>query len=240
MTLEITIPVLNEERSLEKQILKILAFVQTLDHDNKSYSLVIADNGSSDNTRAIGMRMANEISSIKYIRLPKPGVGLALKTSWGESTADIVGYMDLDLSTDITHLNDVVKKFENMDVQIVNGSRLLKNSQVIGRKLLREITSRGFNFLITILFGIQFTDGMCGFKFLRRDILESIHANGANNDGWFYSTELLIIGEKLGYSICEIPVKWEDDVDSRVKVTKLTLRYLKDMISLRRKLSVII
>ena len=170
------------------------------------------------------------------VKVPKRGVGLALKTSWGQSTADIVGYMDLDLATDLPHFLEAYEALDKKDYDFVYASRLHKNSKVINRTLKREISSRGFNFLLKAYLGIRFSDGMCGFKFLKRSAFQQLHEKGAKNDGWFFSTELLTVGEWLGMKIYELPVKWTDDAgSSKVKVIPLAKKYIQNMIDLKRE-----
>jgi len=232
MKFEITIPVLNEEETLELNINKIVDFfcVSSI----KDASIVIADNGSTDATQSIGQRLEKEIENVKFLKVPRRGVGLALRTSWLQSTADIVGYMDLDLATDIEHLNEVVMMFEN-GAEVVNGSRLLKDSIVVNRSSLRETTSRGFNFLAKLLLKYNISDGMCGFKFFKRETVTSLINTGIETDGWFFSTEVLAKAEWEGNEIIEIPVKWTDDRNSKVKVVNLSIDYLKELLRLRKE-----
>lgn len=234
--IDVTIPVLNEERTLEQQVLKVLEYFQEELHRFKDISLVIADNGSTDQTPEIARRLETQYSNVKYLRLGKRGVGLALKSSWGASDADIVGYMDLDLATDLRHLGEALDILVNGEAEIVAGSRLAKGSRVIGRTLLRETTSRVFNMIVKAWFQTKFTDGMCGFKFLRKSHLSMLMQHGARNDGWFFSTELLVVAEHLKINVKDLPVTWTDDPDSKVKVGRLAMEYLKAMKSLKAEL----
>ena len=233
MNIEITIPVLNEEATLRQNVEKVLSFLATQPAPLRDAKLVIADNGSTDQTRTIAESLQSTSPNIRYIRLDQRGVGLALKTSWSRSTADIVGYFDLDLATDLNHMTEVLQAFQQ-GADIVYGTRLHKRSRVIGRTLKREITSRAFNTILKVYLGAKFSDGMCGFKFLRREILPGLRENGAVSDGWFFSTELLYVGQKMGYSLYELPVVWTDDPDSRVNISRLSAQYLKAMQVLKR------
>lgn len=230
MTFDITIPVLNEEAELEPNVRRILSFIDSEDLSKHKFRIVIADNGSTDSTYAIADRLSKALPGrVASIRLEKRGVGLALKTSWTASEADIVGYMDLDLATDLSHLRDVVKAFESSECDILYGSRLHKHSKVIGRPLKREITSRVFNMLLKFYLGVSFSDGMCGFKFMKREVFPKLYAGGATSDNWFFSTELLTVAEWSGLRIRELPVKWTDSPDSRAKIASLTIQYLGAM-----------
>lgn len=237
MKVEITIPVLNEEETLEHQVKAVLNFFADSGL-SKEYdmALVIADNGSNDSTQAIGEQLSSHHDCVKYLRLEQRGVGLALKASWTQSSADIVGYMDLDLATDLKHLPSAINKLSSEDVQVVTGSRLAKGAKVIGRSALRSFTSRVFNLLVQAWFRSSFSDGMCGFKFLKRDCLSRVQDNGAVSDGWFFATELLVVADALGYKVYDLPVEWTDDPNSKVKITKLTIEYLKAMRLLKDEL----
>lgn len=184
MNLEITIPVLNEEETIRDKIKEMIDYTQK-NILNKNIVFIIADNGSTDKTEQYSMELIKKYNNLKYIKLPEKGVGLALRTSWSESKADYVGYMDLDIATDLNALLTVIDELEK-GTKIVNGSRLLKESEVINRTLLREITSRGFNFLLKLILKIKFTDGMCGFKFFDRKVAQELINTGIDTKGWFF------------------------------------------------------
>lgn len=230
ITVDITIPVLNEEAELEKNIGTLLSFLAQPDLSGYKTRIIIADNGSTDSTPAIAARLSKENAGrVSSLRLEKRGVGLALKTSWGSSDADIVGYMDLDLATDLRHFPEAVTAINRDDFDFVYGSRLHKDSVVLNRPLKREITSRVFNFLLKAYLGVGFSDGMCGFKFLKRSVLDGLIEDGAQSDNWFFSTELLTFAEWKGLKIKELPIKWTDSPDSRARIASLTVMYLKAM-----------
>lgn len=235
-SIDITIPVLNEELRLEKGVRTTVYF---LDNNNiKDYIITIADNGSTDKTEIIANSLVNEYDGkVRYIKVPEKGVGLALKSVWPKSDKDIVGYMDVDLSTDIKHLLKVLELFENKNVEVVNGSRISKGSVVINRKLLRECTSRIYNFLVRTYFNGKARDYTCGFKFFKRDVALKLINQGIDEKGWFFVSEILIRAEKSNKNVFEIPVKWEDDPEgTTVRVGKLSLYYIKQIIKLKHKL----
>ena len=141
----------------------------------------------------------------------------------------------MDLATDLKHLDQVCEEFES-GAQIVVGSRLLKNSNVVGRTLKREITSRGLNFLLKVLLHVKFSDAMCGFKFYQHDVALELTRLCSENKGWFYCAEMMIRAEWLGYHITEIPVTWRDDPEgTKVKIGKLSMSYLSEIKKLRRE-----
>lgn len=235
--IEITIPILDEEDTLDRQIRAIRRYLDQNLSEYGGISIVIADNGSRDGSPAIAKRLEKEVAGVKYLRLEERGVGRALKASWGSSTADFVGYMDLDLATDLKHLRPALDALIKDGADVVTGSRLAAGAVVEGRSILRGFTSRAFNFVLKAYLGTTFSDGMCGFKFLRRDVVDRIRAAGADSDGWFFATEVLVVAQKLGLKLSELPVRWVDDPNSKVRVVKLSLEYLKAMRRLKEKLA---
>jgi glycosyltransferase involved in cell wall biosynthesis len=225
--IEITIPILNEEFRLEQGVTEAVEFLENSGIDN--YSIVLADNGSTDNTEQIAQSLTKRFPTVKAIKVSKRGVGLALKQSWGSSEADFIGYMDVDLATDLNHILEAYRILQGEEVDVVNGSRLLPNSQVKNRSIIRGITSHGFNYLLKALLKVNISDGMCGFKFLKKTSYDKILKSGLENNEWFFCTELLVKAEWMGMNIHEIPVKWEDDSDSRVELFKTITKYLKEI-----------
>lgn len=236
MTFDVTIPVLNEAATLEQQVLTLHTFLKTHFPEKDQWRIIIADNGSTDETFQIAQSLQKRHQEIFPLTVPRRGVGLALKHSWGQSTADIVGYMDLDLATDLPHFIEAYRAIVEQDYDLVYATRLHSKSKVIGRTLKREISSRGFNFLLKAYLNVGFSDGMCGFKWLKRSVYQPLYEGGANNDGWFFSTELLTIAEWQQLKVYELPVQWTDDVSSsRVKIIPLAKRYIQSMIELKKR-----
>ena len=236
MTFESTIPVLNEATTLDKQVRKLHAFLRQHFPKQGQWRIVIADNGSTDATPALATALAHELEEVVSLRLAQKGVGLALKNAWFAAKADIVGYMDLDLATDLVHFPEAYRAISEDGFDLVYGTRLHPEALVLNRTQKREIASRGFNFILKRYLGVQFSDGMCGFKFLRRSILDDLYKHGARNDGWFFATELLTVGEWLEYRLYELPVKWTDDPDSsKVRILPLARKYLKSMYALKKE-----
>ena len=229
--IEIAIPVLNEEKDLKRQIKKIKRYIDKK-MTSVSVGLIIADNGSTDKTPLIAKELAYQ-NGIRHITTKKKGVGLALKKAWLSSNSEYVGYIDLDTATDLKHLKEISKIIKFKKYPMLVGSRYLPLSKVKNRKLHREFLSRGFNLFIKILFLSKITDGMIGFKFLRKDKLENLIFNGAKSDGWIFCTEILLVAEFLELEIKEIAVTWEDDQTSKVKIIKLIMEYLKALIILK-------
>lgn len=236
MTFDVTIPVLNEEETLEQQVRILHQFLLINFPDTEQWRIVIADNGSTDATPQLAAKLSLELPEVRLVKVPEKGVGLALKTSWTQSQADIVGYMDLDLATDLQHFIQAYHALATEGFDVVYGTRLHPKAKVIGRTLKREITSRVFNFILKTYLGVRFSDGMCGFKWLRREHVKPLMSGGAESNGWFFSTELLSVAEWKGLKMCELPVRWTDDAaNSKVNIGRLAKQYLRAMAVLRKR-----
>ena len=229
--LEIAIPVLNEEKDLEKQINKIIKYINK-EIPKTKIGIVIADNGSTDKTSEISNKLS-KLNDIRTIRTNKKGVGKALKKAWLSSSAKYLGYMDLDTATDLKHLIEISDIMKINKYQIITGSRNLPGSKVKNRKLHRGLLSKGFNLIIKLMFSSKITDGMIGFKFIQKNTLQSLIENGAKSDGWIFGTEILLVAEYLNLEIKQIAVNWKDDQNSKVKIFNLIIEYLKALIKLR-------
>lgn len=235
MKINIVFPVLNEERRLEKGIRRTEKFLRQ--HEEIDAVVTIADNGSTDTTPQLIKKLSQEFSNIRSITLPERGFGLAFREAVLQNDCDIIGYVDVDLSTDITYLRHVVAGFtKHSEVDVIKGNRLSKRSQVNGRKASRNITSVGLDTLIKLVFGVRVSDTMEGFQFFRKKCIDRLVAVSSQDNGWFYCAELLIRGEKMGYRIAELPVVWNDDYDTKVDVVKLILNYLERIFSLKKAL----
>jgi glycosyltransferase involved in cell wall biosynthesis len=223
---EIVIPVYNEEEQVEQSVLKLCNYLEQNFH-GESWNVTVADNASTDKTPLIMQRVKNDNPKIKYLRLEKKGRGFALKTAWNKSDAKIVAYMDVDLSTHIKHIPELINSLKNHDFSISIGSRLLSKSK-IKRSLKREIISRIYNLIVKIIHQVKFSDAQCGFKAVKREVFQKLSPLIKNNE-WFFDSEMLIISEKLGYKIYEIPVEWNEDMGSTVKIVPTAIEDLKGL-----------
>jgi glycosyltransferase involved in cell wall biosynthesis len=231
MSINIVLPVLNEERALEYGVTTTIGYLESSELNN-NYLITIADNGSTDRTQEIALELCKQYSQVNYFRVSRKGVGLAFREAIKNNTCDFIGYMDVDLATNLRHLNQVYSVLSNGETSIVVGSRLAVGAKVVGRTLKREITSRGLNFLLHLILKVKFTDAMCGFKFYEKKIAEHLVEECGQTDGWFFCAEMMIQAEWDGICVHEIPVEWHDDPDSKVKVTKLSVNYMSEIIAL--------
>ena len=230
-SVEITIPVLNEERALPGCIASLDAFLgQHL--SGYGWHITIADNGSTDSTAAVAGQLAAEHPGhVGYLHLDRRGRGGALRRAWLESECDIVSYMDVDLSTGLEALPPLVHAIAEEGYHVAVGSRLIGSSRIV-RSAKRELLSRTYNLIIKAAFMTRFTDAQCGFKALSRPAAQILVPSVVNNH-WFFDTELLIIAEKRGFRTKEVPVQWTEDPDTRVKVLRTALEDLRGLARLR-------
>jgi glycosyltransferase involved in cell wall biosynthesis len=223
----LVVPVYNEEARLAKGINQV---IQARDAWNEfELEIVIADNGSSDKTPIIAAEICSSFGLLKYKRFDSPGRGNALKQVWENGDADIVAYMDVDISTDLTFFPHLLAPLFNGEADICIGSRLLI-SEWTERGLKREIISRVYNQILRLLFSVSFTDSQCGFKALTRRAAQTLLP--IVEDGhWFFDTELLVLAQYSGFRIHDLPVRWRDCRGSKVRM--LSTIY-KDLIGMRR------
>ena len=227
-TVDIVIPVYNEAQALPRTILMLTQFLN--ESLKNPWRIVIADNASTDSTRQVSEVLCERYPGVTYLHLPQKGRGRALRTAWLDSTADLVCYMDADLSTDLSHLPELLDALEQ-GYQVAIGSRLSRGSKVT-RSIKREFTSRSYNLLIWSMFFTQFHDAQCGFKAMTRPAAEAIVPVIKDNN-WFFDTELLIVAAKRGYKIKSVPVKWDDDPTSTVNIVKTAAEDIKGLLRLR-------
>lgn len=215
-SVDIVVPVYNEEIALPANIPILYNYCRN-NLSEYGWKIIIADNASTDSTSEVAKKFAKS-PQISYLKLPKKGRGLALRTAWLGSKADIVSYMDVDLSSNLEFFPALLSGIEN-NSDIAIGSRLARGSNVVGRTILREIMSRGYNLLIKVLFSVSFKDAQCGFKAIKKSVFQNLEPFIENNN-WFFDSEMLILAENAGYKVAEIPISWHDDPGSTVKVAK--------------------
>jgi putative flippase GtrA len=225
---EIVVPVRDEESGLEPAVRRLCAF---LDGSFPFAARVtIADNGSTDRTWAQALALAAELPLVHAVRIERPGRGGALRTIWAGSDADVYAYMDVDLSTDLNALLPLVAPLLSGHSDVAIGTRLARGARVI-RGPRREVISRGYNLLLHASLGTRFSDAQCGFKAIRADAARALLPLTADT-GWFFDTELLVLAERAGLRIHEVPVDWIDDADSRVNVVATALGDLRGIVRL--------
>jgi putative flippase GtrA len=232
-TLDVTVPVYNEETDLASCVRRLHAHLER--HFPYQFQITIADNASTDRTPMVGQALTRELDRVSYVRLEEKGRGRALSTVWLASAAEVVAYLDVDMSTDLNALLPLVAPLITGHSDLAIGSRLSRHSRVI-RGTRRELISRCYNLILRGTLFTRFSDAQCGFKAIRADVGRQLLPL-VQDTGWFFDTELLVLAERSGLRIHEVPVDWVDDPDSRVDLVATAVADLKGVARVGRALA---
>jgi putative flippase GtrA len=232
-TVEIVVPVYNEEADLEASVRRLHAYLsQTFP---LSWLVTIVDNGSTDRTWEVSSRLVDQLDGVRAAHLDEKGRGRALRAAWSASIAPVVAYMDVDLSTDLGALLPLVAPLVSGHSDVAIGTRLAPGARVV-RGPKRELISRAYNLLLKATLHNGFSDAQCGFKAMRTDVARAL-LPVVEDEGWFFDTELLVLAEHNGLRIHEVPVDWVDDPDSRVDVVQTAKDDLRGVVRMLRRIA---
>jgi glycosyltransferase involved in cell wall biosynthesis len=231
--LDVVIPVYNEQNDLEPCVRELHAHLAgTFPYP---FRITIADNASTDDTLALAETLQAALPEVRAVHLPEKGRGRALRAVWLKSDAPVLAYMDVDLSTDLRALLPLVAPLLSGHSDLAIGTRLARTSQVV-RGPKREFISRSYNLLLRRTLHTRFSDAQCGFKAIRAEVARQLLPL-VEDAGWFFDTELLVLAERAGLRIAEVPVDWVDDPDSRVDIVATALADLRGVARLGRALA---
>jgi len=226
------VPVYNEREALECNVATLHRHLtERLPYD---WRIVIVDNGSTDGTAELGEALCERTDRVDLVRIGQKGRGRALRTVWMCSRADVVSYMDADLSTSLDAYHPLIRAIAEEGYDVAVGSRLGAGARVVGRRLTREVTSRGYNMITRTAFWTGVLDMQCGFKAISRRVADRLLPQVADN-GWFFDTELLVRAEKGGFKIKQVPVHWVDDPTTHVRIVGTAIQDLKGIWRLKRE-----
>ncbi|MFJ8008968.1 glycosyltransferase [Streptomyces fagopyri] len=221
--LDVVIPVYNEEKDLQRCVVRLHEHLKrTFPY---AFRITVADNASTDTTPRVAALLESRIPEVHSRRLEQKGRGRALRTVWSASDAPVLAYMDVDLSTDLNALLPLVAPLISGHSDLAIGSRLTRSSRVV-RGAKREFISRGYNLILRGSLQARFSDAQCGFKAIRRDVAQVLLPL-IEDTGWFFDTEMLVLAERAGLRIHEVPVDWVDDPDSTVHIVRTATDDLK-------------
>ncbi|HEX8069700.1 MAG TPA: dolichyl-phosphate beta-glucosyltransferase [Pyrinomonadaceae bacterium] len=232
ITVDVVIPVLNEAHVLEQSVSTVRRYLG--EHLPYRWRVVIVDNGSVDGTDALARRLSEQHADVACLCLPQKGRGRALRCAWMQSEAHVVCYMDVDLSTELAAIPRLLRAIAEEGYDLATGSRLMRGSQT-RRSLKRETISRIYNLFVRALLFTHFSDAQCGFKAVSREAVAQIVPQ-IQDQSWFFDTELLVLAEKQGYRIKDLPVVWNEDDDSRVRILPTAWADIKGVLRLRWQL----
>lgn len=227
---DILLPVYNEEAVLEKSVTDLRNYLQE-NVDDFDWIITIGDNASIDNTMEVARGLEERYDDVRVFHLDKKGRGRMVKYAWDKSEADVLSYMDIDLSTGLDAFPPMVRAiFDGYDVAI--GSRQYKGANV-KRGFKREAISRGYIWILKLLLGFPFTDAQCGFKAVSKKLVNQLF-HKIEDDEWFFDTELLYLADKNDFKVKELPVTWIEDTDSRVKIVRTAWLDIKGVFRMRK------
>ncbi|NDZ95758.1 bifunctional glycosyltransferase family 2/GtrA family protein [Streptomyces sp. SID6673] len=221
--LDIVVPVYNEQADIAGSVRRLRDHLRT--HVPYPSRITVADNASTDSTLAIAAQLAGEVDGLRVVHLEEKGRGRALNAVWRASDAEIVAYCDVDLSTDLNALMPLIAPLVSGHSDIAIGTRLSRSSRVV-RGPKREFISRSYNLILRTTMRAKFSDAQCGFKAMRTDIARQVLPY-VEDTGWFFDTELLVLAERIGLRIAEVPVDWVDDPNSTVDIVSTAVADLK-------------
>lgn len=231
--LDIVIPVYNEAHTIAHCVETLHAYLT--DTLRVPARITIADNASTDETLRVSHSLASAIDGVRVVHLDAKGRGRALRRVWSESDAQVLVYMDVDLSTDLNALLPLVAPLISGHSDLAIGTRLGRGARV-RRGPKREFISRGYNVLLHTALRVRFSDAQCGFKAIRTDVARELLPLVEDGE-WFFDTELLVLAERAGLRIHEVPVDWTDDPDSRVDIVDTVAKDLRGMARVGRALA---
>jgi putative flippase GtrA len=231
--LDVVVPVYNEEADLAPSVMRLHAYLT--ENLPFTFRVTIADNASVDRTWSIAQWLAEVLPGVRAVHLDEKGRGRALRAVWQASDAGVLAYMDVDLSTDLAALLPLVAPLLSGHSDLAIGTRLA-HASLVTRGTRRELISRCYNLLLRVSLRARFSDAQCGFKAIRADRAHELLPL-VEDTGWFFDTELLVLAERAGLRIHEVPVDWLDDPDSRVEIVPTALADLKGIARLSRALA---
>ncbi len=221
--LDMVIPVHNEERDLARCVRRLHEHLAT--SFPYPFQITIADNASTDGTLAVAEALRGELPGVRVMHLAEKGRGRALRAAWTASASPILAYLDVDMSTDLAALLPLVAPLLSGHSDVAIGTRLARGARVV-RGFKREAISRGYNLLLKGTLAVKFSDAQCGFKAISKDAADALLPQ-IRDTGWFFDTELLVLAQRAGLRIHEVPVDWVDDPDSRVQIVPTAIEDLK-------------
>jgi putative flippase GtrA len=229
-TVDVVVPVYNEERALPGCLRVLRSYLD--DQFPFEWTITVVDNASTDGVLQVAWELAESDDRVRVLHLDRKGRGHALRTAWEYSDADVVVYMDVDLSTSLDALLPLVVPLVNGHSDIAIGSRLAPGARTV-RSPRREVISRCYNTMIRLTHGARFSDAQCGFKAARTDVVRPLLAH-VRDDGWFFDTELLLLAKHNGLRVQEVPVDWVEDLDSRVRIVSTAVEDIRGLVRVAR------
>ncbi len=231
MDISIIIPAFNEEKRIGLTIEKSLVY---LSERPWTYELLVVDDGSSDGTADRVQEFVRPYPTIQCLQNEQNrGKGYSIRHGVGRARGRYIGYMDADYKTDIAVLDEVVKNLQEGYDGVIGDRTLTGSNIAVARRRYRQWGSDVFRSLLHRLIGLEeFGDTQCGFKFFQAHVIRDLFSR-QQLDGYMFDVEILLLATRSGYRILKIPVKWQDDPDSRFNPVTGMLRNLGELARMR-------
>ena len=233
--IDIVVPLYNEEKELAKSVETMIDFL-SVTRFPYPYKITLANNESTDGSWRICQELARIYPLVRALDVGGKGKGLAIRTAWSKSDADVLAFMDVDLSSDLSFFKVLIEPVYSGVADIAIGNRLGKSSSIISRKAMRKAASHIYNFAARAILRTSFDDHQCGFKAMRKDKFDII-SNSLTERGFFFDTELLAISLRKGFKVVPIDIVWRDSEDSKVALFSDSMKMFLDLLRLRGRLN---
>ncbi len=230
IALSIIVPAYNEAERLPATLHSIRAF---LDETGRNAEVIVVDDGSTDTTSAVVRGIASMDERLVLIRLPQNrGKGYAVRTGVVNAAGERVLFADADGATPIEELVRLEKHLE-AGAQVAIGSRGIKDESVtVHAKIVRRLAGRLFHQLVSRLTVHGFVDTQCGFKLFTAPVAQELFSR-MRMDGFSFDVEVLLMAQRRGYRVDEVPVNWTHQPGSKINVVADGLRMAADLFRIR-------
>jgi glycosyltransferase involved in cell wall biosynthesis len=223
------VPVYNEEAVLWASITTLQHYFSK--HIKGDWLIVIANNASTDTTLKIAKQLSKKLPGVRYEHMDFKGRGNALKYVWRKYNAAVYGYCDVDLATDISDIKTLIDSIKD-GADIAIGNRYITGSGT-KRTFKRLIFSKIYIWMVRVFFKTAISDFQCGFKAVSGKVQKTLLPNVLDK-GWFFDTELLLKAEQeKQFKISQIPVRWRENDESKVRLIHTSIIYIKKLLLLR-------
>jgi dolichyl-phosphate beta-glucosyltransferase len=228
----LVIPAYNEALRLEESVRVLREY---LNGRPWSHEVILVIERSTDGTLDLARRLCVDIPTFTVIgNNVHRGKGYAVRCGMLAADGEIAFFMDADLSTPLAEIGNFLEAFNaHPEITIYIGSRQHAQSRILRRQSwVRQRMGETFNRILRRLTGLPFLDTQCGFKAFRRVARESIFPE-QRIDGFAFDAELLLLAQKFGHRVAELPVEWHNAKGSKVHLIRDSWRMLRDAIRVR-------
>jgi len=228
LKISVILPAHNEEKRILNALVELTSY---LSQQRIQYEIIVSTDGSTDNTESIVSKYAQENPHVVLVSFPERlGKGGGILNAAHSATGEFLIIMDVDLAVPPELIPPTILQIQDTNADIIFGSRNLRDSKILAQPpFYRKILGKGFNLFFRILLGIKLHDTQCGYKAIRKNVLELLERD-LNIEGFAYDIDLAVKAKKHGYKIVEMPVTWSHMEGSKVNVFKQTYEMGRDLL----------